>query len=123
MTTDTADTLLAYADQLICSPARRPTPAAGLDAALAGLIDLVDLLHDTLQPVRPRSAYRERLRHRLLMAAQEQQTEPPLSPWRQHRVGLLIGAAALGSAMSVAGVIAYLLRNRANHRDAQAASG
>ena len=121
MRTDPADILSTYADQLICGPPRRP--AAGLDATLVGLMDLVDLLHDTLHPVRPRSAYRERLRHRLLMAAQEQQTEPALSPWRQHRVGLLIGAAALGSAMSVAGVIAYLLRNRANHRDAQAASG
>jgi hypothetical protein len=120
MRTDPADILSTYADQLICGPSGRPV---GLDAALAGLMDLADLLHDLLQPVRPRSAYRERLRHRLLMAAQEQRTEPPLSPWRQHRVGLLIGAAALGSAMSVAGVVAYLLRSRANHRDAQAASG
>jgi hypothetical protein len=120
MKTDPADILSTYADQVMCGPPRRP---AELDAALAGLIELVDLLHDTLQPVWPRSGYRERLRNELLMAAQEQQTEPLLSPWRQHRVGLLIGAAALGSAMSVAGVIAYLLRNRANHRDAQAASG
>jgi hypothetical protein len=87
------------------------------------LIDLVDQLHAVLQPVRPRAAYRQNLHRRLLMAAQEQSVEPPLRPWRQHRVSLLIGAAALGSAVSVAGVIAVLLHLRAHQRDAQAACG
>jgi hypothetical protein len=123
MSIDPADLLSAYTDQLVRDPARKPTPAAGRDQMLDGLVQVVDLLHDVLQPVRPRVAYRERLRQRLLMAAQELQSEPLLSPWQQRRVGWLLGAAAVGSAVSVAGVIAYLLRNRSNHRDAQAACG
>ncbi len=123
MSTDTADLVTAYTDQLLHGPPRGAAPSPGEDPALPGLIDLVNRLYALFQPMRPRAAYRDQLRRRLLIAAQDQIAAAPLNPWRQHRVGLLIGAAALGSAVSVAGVIAYLLHTRANHRDVQAACG
>jgi hypothetical protein len=64
-------------------------------------------------PVAPNANYRRRLHGDLILKAQRRELEPEPSIFQQHRKGILIGAAALGSAASVVGVIiAFLLRHR-----------
>jgi hypothetical protein len=47
----------------------------------------------------------------LLLEAQHRQTESEVGLFQQHRKGILIGAAAVGSVASVLGVvIAFILR-------------
>lgn len=78
-----------------------------------GLLDLAEQLQGILVPVAPNANYRRRLHGDLILEAQRREFEPEPSVFRQHRKGILIGAAALGSAASVAGVIiAFLLRHK-----------
>jgi hypothetical protein len=64
-------------------------------------------------PVKPDVHYRRRLHGDLLLEAQRRQAEPEPSLFQQHRKGILIGAAAVGSVASVVGVIiAFVLRYR-----------
>jgi hypothetical protein len=78
-----------------------------------GLLDLAEHLQAILVPVAPNANYRRRLHGDLILEAQRRESEPEPSLFHQHRRGILIGAAALGSAASVVGVIiAFLLRHR-----------
>jgi hypothetical protein len=78
-----------------------------------GLLDLAEQLQGILVPVAPNANYRRRLHGDLILEAQRRELEPEPSIFQQHRKGILIGAAALGSAASVVGVIiAFLLRHR-----------
>jgi hypothetical protein len=78
-----------------------------------GLLDLAEQLQGILVPVAPSTDFRRRLHGELILEAQRRESEPEPSIFRQHRRGILIGAAALGSAASVVGVIiAFLLRHR-----------
>jgi len=62
--------------------------------------------------VKPDANYRRRLHGDLILKAQGREDLPSPSLFRQHRKGILIGAA-LGSAASVVGVvIAVFLRRR-----------
>jgi hypothetical protein len=78
-----------------------------------GLLDLAEQLQSILVPVEPEVNFRRRLHGDLILAAQRLQDEPHASLFQQHRRGILIGAAAVGSLASVIGVIvAVALRHR-----------
>lgn len=94
-------------------------PAASQDGRLTrndqvqGLLDLAEQLQSILVPVEPDVNFRRRLHGELILAAQRLQGEPHASLFQQHRKGILIGAAAVGSLASVIGVIvAFALRHR-----------
>ena len=78
-----------------------------------GLLDLAGELQAILVPVEPNADYRRRLHGELVLRAQQRQAEPNQSMSQQRRKGFLIGAAAVGSLASIAGVvIAYMVRHR-----------
>ena len=98
---------------------------------LQPLLSLARKVKDALAPVEPESAFCENLRLSLLAAARQRlasglslRTEPqaegspkswrPVHLFRRHRKEILIGAAALGSAVSVAGIVAYWIHTRAS---------
>ena len=80
---------------------------------MQGLLDLAEQLQAILVPVEPDAHFRRRLHGELILEAQRRQVEPEASFVQQHRKGILIGAAAVGSVASVVGVvIAFFLRHR-----------
>lgn len=106
------DILSAHADQLIdrISPAPRRAPRHD---QIQGLLDLAEQLQGILVPVEPDANFRRRLHGDLILEAQRRGPEPDISLFQQHRKGILIGAAAITSVASVAGVvIAFVLRWR-----------
>jgi len=104
--------LWAHADQLV-SPQAQPPPNLTRHDQVQGLLDLAEQLQAILVPVEPNANFRRRLHGELILEAQRRQLEPKVGFMRQHRKGILIGAAAAGSAASVAGVIlAFFLRYR-----------
>jgi hypothetical protein len=115
-----AEVLAAHADQLLRGEAREAEYLALFPEyrkELEPLLALARQTKETLASVRPSEAFRKRLRQELLTAA-KQETEASASTerprWRQPWV---IGAAALGSVISVAsavGVITYLRRSKAS---------
>ncbi len=106
------ETLAAHADQLISPIAARPWRGTRSNQ-IQGLLDLSEQLQGILMPVKPDVNFRRRLHGELILEAQRRQTEPAPSLFRQHRKGILIGAAAIGSVASVLGVIiAFVLRHR-----------
>jgi hypothetical protein len=97
---------------------------------LEPLLALARKVKDALAPVEPDSAFCENLRLGLLAAARQRlasrlslQAEPqaesstksqrPVHLFRRHRKEILIGAAAVGSVVSVAGIVAYWIHARA----------
>jgi hypothetical protein len=104
--------LATHADELVARGTASPVLAESSGQPEAQvLMDVAARAKDALQPVPPTPAFRAHLHDGLTLAARHQQvhvlsvvkrSEPP---W-----GLLIGAAALGSA---AGVLAVVLRSRA----------
>jgi hypothetical protein len=104
------EVLAAHADSLVDV---RDGPPAGFtrNDRIQGLLDLAEQLQGILVPVAPDAQYRRRLHGELLLEAQRRQAESEVSLFQQHRKGILIGAAAIGSVASVVGVvIAFLLR-------------
>ncbi len=106
--------LAAHADQLN-SPTPTP-PDAFLDAfpdqrgELASLLELATRIKRTLTPVRPSTAFRERLHNGLLLAAHHQQAQRIYVEKRgEPQWGWLLGAAAAAGA---AGLIAVVWRSR-----------
>ena len=76
-------------------------------------LELADQIREVLVPVQASANYRRRLRGELLLAAQGRPVKSRLSLFRQHRKGILIGAAAVGSVASAVGVIvAFIVRYR-----------
>jgi len=76
------------------------------------LLDLADELQRVLVPVEPSAYFRQRLRNDLRSTAQRRRLEAETGLFRQHRRGILIGAA-LGSAASIVGVVvAFVLHYR-----------
>jgi len=102
----------AHADQLV----GRVSPANGALASterVQGLLDLAEMVNAILVPIAPNPDFRRRLHGELILEAQRLQLEPELSLMRQHRKGIIIGAAAVGSVASVVGVaVAVALRLR-----------
>ncbi len=108
--------LAAHADELV-NPDTVPSPRFGRHARVQGLLDLAEEVQGILVPVKPKADFRRRLHGDLVLQAQRRRPAQEVSPLVQHRKGILIGAAALGSVASVAGlVIAVVLRHR--HREA-----
>ena len=105
--------LSAHADALITDGA--PNPALDdlpdQQEEAKELMEIAKRTQHALQPVPPPPAFRARLHDGLRMAARLQQAHSPSGAKRSEPAwGWLIGAAALGS---VAGVIAIMLRSRA----------
>ncbi len=89
----------------------------GLREEIAPLLRLARDLAALLRPVKPRAAFRHELR-RSLVSSGYRQLSPSLAlqPFAQDsRREWMLSAAAIGSAVSVVGVLAYLWRNRSSH--------
>jgi hypothetical protein len=109
---ETKEILAAHADQL-GRPTVSPDWKVTRNNQVQGLLDLAEQLHGILAPVEPDAHFRRRLHGELILEAQRRQAEPPGNLFQQHRKGILIGAAAVGSLASVVGVIiAFVLRHR-----------
>jgi len=93
---------------------------------LEPLLALARKVKDALAPVEPDSAFCENLRLGLLAAARQRlasqlslraegstKSQRPVHLFRRHRKEILIGAAAVGSVVSVAGIVAYWIHARA----------
>ena len=107
-----SDILMAHADWLVDPTAGAPPPFTRNDR-VQGLLDLAEQLQGILVPVEPESQFRRRLHGELILQGQHRQAEPEVNLFWQHRKGILIGAAAIGSVVSVVGVvIAFFLRHR-----------
>jgi len=97
---------------------------------LQPLLALARKVKDALAPVEPDAAFCEDLRLSLLAAARQwlasrlslraepqaegsPKSQRPTHLLRRHRKEILIGAAAVGSVVSVAGIVAYWIHTRA----------
>ncbi len=89
---------------------------------LEPLLTTAEMVQEVLQPVEPPPAFCENLRQGLLVAAQKKAAARQAQPARLPGRGLLIGAA-VGSALSVIGLIAYFLRSRAQGKAQTISSG
>ena len=104
--------ILAARAELV-KPGIGPSPGLGRHAQIQGLLALAEQVQGILVPVEPDINFRRRLHGDLLLKAQRRQPVQAVSPLVQHRKGILIGAAAVGSVASVAGlVIAFVLHYR-----------
>ena len=104
--------LASHADQLV-GARTAPPPGMTRHDRVQGLLDLAEQLHRILVPVEPDTHFRRRLHGDLILEAQRRQTQPEPSLFQQHRKGILIGTAVIGSVASVVGVvIAFVLRHR-----------
>ncbi len=109
--------LATHADQMVARPRAGPSPGLTRHERVQGLLDLAEQLQGILVPVEPDVQFRRRLHGDLILESQHRQSQPEVSLFQQHRMGILIGAAAVGSVASVVGVaIAYVIRHR--HRGA-----
>lgn len=97
---------------------------AGRHERAQDLLDLADELQAILVPVQPRVDFRRRLHGELILKAQQRPSEGQApAALQRRRKGILLGAAALGSLASFAGlIVAYVLHNR-NGRATRLASG
>ena len=111
-TKEVRDILATHADEMVgTSP--RPSPEFSRHDRVQGLLDLAEQVQGILVPVEPNVHFRRRLHGDLVLEAQRRQMERETNPLIQHRKGILIGAAAVGSVASVAGLaIALVLRHR-----------
>ena len=88
---------------------------------LQPLLALARKVKDALAPVEPAPAFCENLRLSLLAAARQRlvsrlssaKSQRPTYLFRRRRKEILIGAAAVGSVVSVAGIVAYWIHTRA----------
>jgi hypothetical protein len=88
---------------------------------LQPLLAVARKVKDALALVEPDPAFCENLRLGLLAAALQRlasrlsstKSQRPVHLFRRHRKEILIGAAALGSVVSVAGIVAYWIHTRA----------
>lgn len=108
----TVEVLAVHADGLV---AGNPAGSKRLtrNEQVQVLLDLAEQVQAVLVPVQPDSHFRRRLHGELILEAQQRQTETPPSILYEHRKGIILGAAAVGSVASVVGVaIAFVLRYR-----------
>ena len=109
---EVSEILAAHADQFY-EPGAGPSRKLTRNDRVQGLLDLAEQLQGILIPVEPNAHFRRRLHGELLLEAQQRQLEPEVSLLQQHRKGILIGAAAIGSVASVVGVaVAFVWRHR-----------
>lgn len=111
-TKEIREILAIHADQLV-GGYTSPTSGLSRHDRVQGLLDLAEQVQGILVPVEPEINFRRRLHGDLVLEAQRRQAEQHVNPLVQHRKGILIGAATLGSVASVLGlVIAFVLRYR-----------
>ncbi|HEY77092.1 MAG TPA: hypothetical protein G4O00_13120 [Thermoflexia bacterium] len=113
-----AELLAAHADRLNDPSVTAPEPTPEEMAYLTPLMEIAERLKETLVPVEPPATFVRSLRRELVDAARRRQS----ATQRLHR-GLVIGAAALGSVLSLAGVVALILRRRRGRLHAQPSAG
>lgn len=115
--TTIADLLSSYVDRLVMGDEHTQDYFAlfpELRSELEPLLHLARDLATWLRPIKPRPAFRHDLR-RALVSSGYRQLSPSLgleSLERDARRDWMLSAAAIGSAVSVVGVLAYLWRNR-----------
>lgn len=113
-------TLDRYVDRLNGSPNPGvvPLPLA-ISVEMAALLHLARKLKQYLTPVEPSPEFRQTLHTTLVNAASARELhETEHGSWSsQHKREILIGAA-VGSALSIAGVVAFVLRGRGETRHA-----
>jgi hypothetical protein len=119
---ETREMLAIQADELIGLRARRKDKLTRNDQ-VQSLLDLAEQLQGILVPVEPKPDYRRRLHGELLLEAQGREVEPGPNRFQQHRKGILIGAAAVGSVASVVGVIVAFVWRLRHGRAAHTATG
>lgn len=106
------EVLATHADQL-GNPSTAYDGRLTRNSQVQALLDLAEQLQGILVPVEPDIDFRRRLHGELLLESQRRQGEPAPNRFQQHRKGILIGAAAVGSAASIAGVVvAFFLHLR-----------
>lgn len=109
--------LAAQADRLIAGESHTDDYLVLFPELRSELAPLLQLAYDVaaaLKPIRPRPAYRSQLRQALVNAEHRPPLQDPtaLVNIPEIRRDWVLGAAALGSAVSVMGVIAYIWRTR-----------
>jgi hypothetical protein len=115
--------LATHADQMWSPEASQSWTLTRNDRVQA-LLNLAEQLQGILVPVEPSTDFRRRLHGDLILEAQRREAEPAPSLLQEHRKGILIGAAAIGSVASVIGVIiAFVLLHLRNGRATHTAAG
>ncbi|MBN1179277.1 MAG: hypothetical protein JXD18_08705 [Anaerolineae bacterium] len=104
------EALNGHASQLNGQPGASVRLASDEVLQLRPLMDLAEHLKLAMVPVEPPTAFVRNLGHELLEASRYQQTAA-----RRMRRGMVIGAAAVGSALSVAGVVTLIVLRRRGH--------
>ena len=118
-----AEILAAHANQLRENKRRGSDYLAmfpNYQEKLKPLLETAEKIKEVLEPVEPAPAFCQSLHEDLLAAGGRKLAKVVPQLARSHRKQILIGAA-LGSAVSVAGAIAYFIRSRATAK-AQSAS-
>jgi hypothetical protein len=104
--------LIAHADRLnagLRGPAAYPPMTSEQQRVLAPLLQLAEWLSETLVMVEPSPTFVQRLGQELALATARSQ----LPLLERYRRGIFVGAATLGSAVSLVGlVLFYLFRQR-----------
>jgi len=119
-----AEILAAHADQLKKGQGRGSDYLAmfpDYQEELKPLLETAEKVKQVLEPVEPAPAFCQSLHEDLLAAGQRRLAEGVPQLARSSRKQVLIGAAALGSVVSVVGAIAYFIRSHATAK-AQPAS-
>lgn len=113
-----ADILAAHADNLMGSTGPEVHPRPDELTQLRSLMDVAERLRQALVPVEPPAAFVHSLGRELIEAARRRQTAA-----RRLRRAIVVGAAALGSVLSLAGLVALLLMRRRARPPAGSPSG
>ena len=116
------ETLMAYADDLNQGMVDREIYLSQVPDRryeLEALLRLTDRLKQALVPVRPSATFVKSLARQWVRA---DCGEMPRTT-RDYRRGIFLGAAAVGSALSVIGLVAYLVRNREQVKTQVASTG
>jgi hypothetical protein len=121
-----AEVLSAHAEELLGRPQamRQVSPTREEISQLTPLFQIAKQVHKTMQPVQPSAVFVHNLGQELIDGAKHQ-----LALTKRLRRAVLIGAAAVGSLLSIASVIGAIvflivrLRERAQARAVQATAG
>lgn len=105
------EALIAQADRLSGLPRKTVDLTLEEEAHLRPLMEVAERLKMAMVPMEPSTAFVRSLGRELMETARHQQT----AARRLRRRGVVIGAAALGSALSVASVVTLILLRRRTH--------
>lgn len=117
-----ADILVAYADSLNRGVANREPYLKQVPSQrheVEALLRLTEQIKRALVPVRPSPVFVKNLARQLVAADNKNMVQL----MRSHRRGVFIGVAAVGSALSVLGLVAYLVRSRTQVKAQVASTG